>query len=432
MSPLLKYWFNIESFYDASRPCVLLQKFCGLLPFTVYRIPAITRVPRHGASVNNNPVSGAGSLKSEVKFMDVVIFALWQAFFLQMLFAQWPSMMLNSPMSRIIGLVSLVLQLIGGFSCSSSSLLALLCRKKFVKMVHLVESADCLFQKWFGEIPHTQLHFGSVALLLATCIANVSLIVFDSIVESSLIQLEKPSPVKFMYLYFYIIRTVQIIAVTTFIAGLYNFRTRLQAFSRQFRVMFLEQQASGPRWSCPEMQERIQGLVEIYTLLCDSIRMFCMLFAWQPMFFCATLITAAVFAILTLSNKLSNEAPILTVLSIIYTLPTVLFALHFLLIIKLGSDLKNEGKQIAVLAHKAINQSSKTPAIVERLMLFSRHLQHQRPVVSCGLFCFDWTLALSLISALATYSVILIQFELVVPKFFISAIVQYYEENHGP
>ncbi|XP_049534799.1 uncharacterized protein LOC125950658 [Anopheles darlingi] len=280
MSPPLKYWFNINSFYEASRPCFRLQKFFGLLPFTV----------SSSSSRSRNSNTAVGLLKSEVKFMDVVIFTLWQIFFLQMFYAQWPAALLEAPMSRIITLVSVLLHLLGGISCSYSAMVAFHCRRKFVRMLQLVDNADSL-----------------------------------------------------------------------------------------------------------------------------------------PMFSCASLITAAVFAIITVCHTLSNEAPILLVLSIVYTIPTILYTFYFLVIVKLGHDLKNEGKQIAVLVHKAINQSSTTPAIVERLMVFSRHLQHQTPVVSCGLFNFDWTLALSLTSALATYSVILIQFELVVPQFFISAIVQLFE-----
>ncbi|KFB43631.1 AGAP001115-PA-like protein [Anopheles sinensis] len=104
---------------------------------------------------------------------------------------------------------------------------------------------------------------------------------------------------------------------------------------------------------------------------------------------------SAVFTILAICNVLANAVPILKALAIIYSATTMFFTLHFLLVIQLGSDLKKEGKITAVLVHKAINQSWKTPAAVERLLLFSRYLQHQTPVVSCGLFCFDWTLVLS-------------------------------------
>ncbi|XP_040160398.1 uncharacterized protein LOC120898511 isoform X2 [Anopheles arabiensis] len=224
--------------------------------------------------------------------------------------------------------------------------------------------------------------------------------------------------------YYYIIRSIHISCVVAFISGLYSFRDRFFAFNKQLRICFVEKHSGEQAASYRVLMNHIQGFTAIYSNLCDAIGIFSTIFAWQPMMFCASLIVTVVFSILTIGHMLTNPAPIVLALALIYSALTILYTLLFLVLVKLGSDLKREGKQTAVLVHKAINQSSKTPALVERLVLFSHHLQHQRPVVSCGLFCFDWTLALSIISALATYSVILIQFELGVPKFFISAILQ--------
>uniref|UniRef100_A0A182FRY2 Gustatory receptor n=2 Tax=Anopheles albimanus TaxID=7167 RepID=A0A182FRY2_ANOAL len=432
MSPPLKYWFNINSFYEASRPCFRLQKFFGLLPFTVYRVPAINLGnPPQAGNHSSNSSTAIGLWKSEVKFMDVVIFTLWQIFFLQMFYAQWPTAFLEVPMSRIITLVSLLLHLLGGISCSSSAMVAFHCRRKFVRMLQLVDDADSLFKTFFSEIPHQSVHCYTVTLHGVTFLCNFLLIIVDYIIGTFFDKGNKPNPLMYLFIYYYIIRTIQVTAVSSFIAGLYNFHKRLEAIKQQIRSLFVDQTCTSLSRPCFGNKERIQALTEAYCLVCESLQMFCALFVWQPMFSCASLITAAVFAIITVCHTLSNESPILLILSIVYTIPAILYTFHFLLIVKLGHDLKNEGKQIAVLVHKAINQSSATPVIVERLMIFSRYLQHQTPVVSCGLFNFDWTLALSLISALATYSVILIQFELVVPQFFISAIVQLFEERNN-
>ncbi|XP_061500792.1 uncharacterized protein LOC1282048 [Anopheles gambiae] len=231
-------------------------------------------------------------------------------------------------------------------------------------------------------------------------------------------------PMQAITSYYYIIRSIHISCVVAFISGLYSFRDRFFAFNKQLRICFVEKHSGEQAASYRVLMNHIQGFTAIYSNLCDAIGIFCTIFAWQPMMFCASLIVTVVFSILTIGHMLTNPAPIVLALALIYSALTILYTLLFLVLVKLGSDLKREGKQTAVLVHKAINQSSKTPALVERLVLFSHHLQHQRPVVSCGLFCFDWTLALSIISALATYSVILIQFELGVPKFFISAILQ--------
>lgn len=123
---------------------------------------------------------------------------------------------------------------------------------------------------------------------------------------------------------------------------------------------------------------------------------------FKPMMFCASLIVTVVFSILTIGHMLTNPAPIVLALALIYSALTILYTLLFLVLVKLGSDLKREvnpthyssnianhqsaqhrnpltkctfppypirpqGKQTAVLVHKAINQSSKTPALVERV-----------------------------------------------------------------
>ncbi|XP_062555040.1 uncharacterized protein LOC134220089 isoform X3 [Armigeres subalbatus] len=59
-----------------------------------------------------------------------------------------------------------------------------------------------------------------------------------------------------------------------------------------------------------------------------------------------------------------------------------------------------------------------------QLMVFSRQLQQQTPAVSSGMFSFDWTLCFSMLSTVATYTMILVQFELEVPKFFLDALVR--------
>uniref|UniRef100_A0A182NR19 Gustatory receptor n=1 Tax=Anopheles dirus TaxID=7168 RepID=A0A182NR19_9DIPT len=421
MSPWLKYWFNIGSFFETIQPNVRVLRWCGLFPFSVSRSPAKT-------------------LRSEVKFIDIVIFTLWQSFFLQMFYAAWPRVFFEIPVSRIMTLITLMLYLLGGVNCSVSGALVLLLRKRFVRMVQLVEEADQVFDRLFGAIQHSKIHLVSVALLLGSFLVQVLLLVSDGVVGKTLInttRVPQNNRLQAAFYYYYVIRTLHITAVTIFIAGLYGFRERLRALNEQLRVCFLEKRAPEQLPEVAnEMVRRIQGLMEIYSQLCDAIRIFCTIFVWQPVIFCASLIVSAVFAVLAIGHILSNPVPIVLAITIVYTTITVLYASLFLFLVKLGNDLKKEGKQTAVLVHKAINQSSKTPAVVERLLLFSRHLQHQMPVVSCGLFCFDWTLALSvgrgsvIISALATYSVILIQFELGVPRFFINAMLHMYADGN--
>uniref|UniRef100_A0A6E8UZJ8 Gustatory receptor n=1 Tax=Anopheles coluzzii TaxID=1518534 RepID=A0A6E8UZJ8_ANOCL len=104
-----------------------------------------------------------------------------------------------------------------------------------------------------------------------------------------------------------------------------------------------------------------------------------------------------------------------------------------------------QGKRIGILVHKAINCSSSSAVINEvqcckganmmlpvcnvpcawiililylsrQLNLFSQQLLHRSPVITCGLFVYDWTLWYTMIGATATYLIILIQFDVSFPN----------------
>ncbi|XP_050070245.1 uncharacterized protein LOC126558296 [Anopheles maculipalpis] len=417
MSPHLKYWFNIGSFLETMQPNIRVLKLFGLFPFSISRA---------------EPCSSSKTLKSEVKFMDVVIFTLWQIFFLQMLYASWPKIFSEMPVSRIMALVTVILYFVGGVNCSISATLALVLRKKFIRMIHLMDEVDHLFYRFCVEIQHSKIHLVSVALLGGSFFCHGALFLNDVAINSYLLRnatrIPKTMPLQAAFTYYYIIRTVHVTCVIAFIGGLYGLRERFLALNKQFRLCLLGIPSADKLASFGELLLQIQGFIVIYGNLCDAIRLFSTMFVWQPVVFCASFIVAVVFATLSIGHVLTNSAPIVLAMAIIYGAVTALYTTVFLLLVKLGNDIKREGKQTAILVHKAINQSSKTPALVERLVLFSHHLQHQKPVVSCGLFCFDWTLALSIISAIATYSVILIQFELGIPRFFISGILQHHTE----
>uniref|UniRef100_A0A182YN97 Gustatory receptor n=1 Tax=Anopheles stephensi TaxID=30069 RepID=A0A182YN97_ANOST len=401
MSPLLKYWFNIGSFFETMQPNIRVLKLLGLFPFTVSRA---TRGDSSGSSshTTSSECNRFKTLKSEVKFMDVVIFTLWQTFFLQMLYASWPKVFSEMPVSRIMALVTVLLYFVGGVNCSVSATLVLILRKKFIRMVQLVEEADHLFYRFCAEIQHAKIHLVSVALLCGSFFCHGLLFVNDVVVGYLLrntTRIAHDMPLQTAFSYYYIVRTIHITCVIAFIGGLYGFRERLLTLNKQLRFHLLEMPSTDRMASFGDMMHRVQGFIVIYGNLCDAIRLFSTIFVWQPLFFCASLIVAAVFATLSIGHILTNSAPVVLAMAMIYTTITVLYTSIFVLLVKLGNDMKKEGKQTAILVHKAINQSSKTPALVERI-----------------------------ISAIATYSVILIQFELGVPRFFISGILQHQTE----
>uniref|UniRef100_A0A182PR54 Gustatory receptor n=1 Tax=Anopheles epiroticus TaxID=199890 RepID=A0A182PR54_9DIPT len=113
-----------------------------------------------------------------------------------------------------------------------------------------------------------------------------------------------------------------------------------------------------------------------------------------------------------------NELFYMGVLNFIWYMYYLFFVLFF---IAVGSKITREGKRIGILVHKAINCSSSS-AVINELNLFSQQLLHRSPVITCGLFVYDWTLwytvspFLQMIGATATYLIILIQFDVSFPN----------------
>ncbi|XP_058450015.1 uncharacterized protein LOC131429718 [Malaya genurostris] len=107
-----------------------------------------------------------------------------------------------------------------------------------------------------------------------------------------------------------------------------------------------------------------------------------------------------------------NELFYMGVLNFIWYMYYLFFVLCF---IAVGSKITREGKRIGVLVHKAINCSTSN-AVINELNIFSQQLLHRSPVITCGLFVYDWTLLYTMIGATATYLIILIQFDVSFPN----------------
>lgn len=75
-----------------------------------------------------------------------------------------------------------------------------------------------------------------------------------------------------------------------------------------------------------------------------------------------------------------------------------------------GHSLKSSGKAIALKVHEALIECDDS-RMRDDLIMFSQQLLHRVPAFSCGLFHFDWTLTYSIVSAITTYAMILVQFD---------------------
>ncbi|XP_053659883.1 uncharacterized protein LOC128708927 [Anopheles marshallii] len=88
----------------------------------------------------------------------------------------------------------------------------------------------------------------------------------------------------------------------------------------------------------------------------------------------------------------------------------LMFAYNVFIVACFGNALKQQGKITSQLIDKAIN-STNNAELIEMLRMFLMQLGHRSPLITCGLFPFDWTLIFSILSTAATYIIILLQFE---------------------
>nr|NP_001345530.1 gustatory receptor 60 isoform Gr60b [Aedes aegypti] len=107
-----------------------------------------------------------------------------------------------------------------------------------------------------------------------------------------------------------------------------------------------------------------------------------------------------------------DELYYMGLLNFVWYLYYLFFVLFF---IAIGSKVTREGKQMGILVHKAINCSTSS-VVINELNIFSQQLLHRSPVITCGLFVYDWTLLYTMIGATATYLIILIQFDVSFPS----------------
>lgn len=93
-----------------------------------------------------------------------------------------------------------------------------------------------------------------------------------------------------------------------------------------------------------------------------------------------------------------------------FILWSVFYSYIIFMYISVCSILKRNAKETAAIVHRAINECP-DHYIREDLRIFSLQIAHRFPVSSCGLFPFDWTLLYSIVSAITTYLMILVQFD---------------------
>ncbi|XP_062714262.1 uncharacterized protein LOC109427066 isoform X2 [Aedes albopictus] len=419
MSFILKYWFNIENIYQTIQPACRCMKWFGFMPFTLSTLETDGKRKEQPSTPDGQP-----PVTLIRKKLDIVLVLLWQIFILSMYCCHWFANLLNAPMSKIMISLTVLMFILVGILTSAVQLRTALSRTKIDELLRLVRFSDALIESLGRAVNHRRHHLGLVLLILGTIIGTI----FMMAVELALsVQFhERISPIWEQFydvgalVYSYALRAAQICSLSVFLGAMLAFRARFRLLNEAFRDVFLQKECN---LDDVDAREHLRKIAVGHDALTEAVDLFSDVCCLQMVYACTTYVMFSIFSMFCIGALVSCSAADVVFLSLIYTSAFLQYSLHILPIIKISTDVRNEGKQIAVLVHKAINQSSLSVGSINRLMLFSRQLQQQTPAVSSGMFSFDWTLCFSILSTVATYTMIMVQFELEVPKFFLNALV---------
>ncbi|XP_001658734.3 uncharacterized protein LOC5569827 isoform X1 [Aedes aegypti] len=415
MSFMLKYWFNIENIYQTIQPACRCMKWFGFMPFTL----SASEPGKINDSTTQLP-----PLTLTRKKLDILLLVLWQVYIISMYNTHWFSSLFNAPMSKIMIFLSVLMYVLEGILTSWVQLRTAFSRVKIDELLRLVRFFDELIESLGLAVNHRRHHLGLVLLIFGTIIG----IIFVTAIELALAMLfhEKISPVWEQFfttgatIYYYLLRTAQVSSLVMFLAAMLAFRARFRLLNEAFRKHFLQKESS---FNVDDTQETLRTIAIGHDALTEAIDLFNDVCCLQMVYACASYVMFSIFSMFCIGALVSYQSTDVLFLSLFYTIAFLQYSLHIIPIIKISTDIRNEGKHIAVLVHKAINQSPLSVGSINRLMLFSKQLQQQTPAVSSGMFSFDWTLCFSILSTVATYTMIMVQFELEVPKFFLDALV---------
>lgn len=108
-------------------------------------------------------------------------------------------------------------------------------------------------------------------------------------------------------------------------------------------------------------------------------------------------VTTCIFAILRYTLFTNG----LILMAVLYLLWLLFHSTLTLLTVSSASSTILEGRYLEILVFKAMNYVESNE-IVQRLRVFAEQLILRRPVFTCGLFIFDWTLFYSVIHSFHT------------------------------
>ncbi|XP_050070335.1 uncharacterized protein LOC126558371 isoform X2 [Anopheles maculipalpis] len=389
-------WFLVRNVYDSVQPFMNLLGIVGLAPF--------------GNRLAMKPMNRCFEMVYVLVYVGLYSYAIYAFLFV--------ANVADFHLSVIIGTIECINLSCQYLTMVFAILFAWTVKGRIVSVLHTLHECDVQLSKFSPPIDHRKLHMKVSMLALGIVCSYLLLMAIHLPLILELVPHVEPSlkeilPSSMFGLCF-------LLQICQFLFFLLLLKDRYCAINRAFRMYFPTTPSTVGNRSefaiCSE-KEQINVLKQIKILhdkLNDVVELVNYCFSVQITFCVGLCFVIGVVCSFGLFRAFiyRNELFYMGVLNFIWYMYYLFFVLFF---IAVGSKITREGKRIGILVHKAINCSSSS-AVINELNLFSQQLLHRSPVITCGLFVYDWTLWYTMIGATATYLIILIQFDVSFPN----------------
>ncbi|EJY57720.1 AAEL007935-PD, partial [Aedes aegypti] len=399
------YWFRIENLFQSIRPLQTVLKVFGFTPI-----------------LDNSPKASTSfrfwrSLLYTVFFVLFYVYAVYSFVNREGYSHKYRSRILGRAESffSILFYTAILVSIISAFANRHNNL----------RILHKLNQMDrTLVERLQGRIDHQRIHLRAVVSIGYHFVMSIVIYGSYQYIHSTVFSQDYRLNVAGMLFHFVcgfafmltlIVATIQVLLLVV----------RYEALNDVFRMYFPTTPSCGGFLSstshtetviCNE-KEQLAVLKQIKILhdkLNDVVELVNYCFSVQITFCVGLCFVIGVVCSFGLFRAFiyRNELFYMGVLNFVWYMYYLFFVLFF---IAVGSKITREGKRIGVLVHKAINCASSS-AVINELNIFSQQLLHRSPVITCGLFVYDWTLLYTMIGATATYLIILIQFDVSFPN----------------
>ncbi|EJY57861.1 AAEL017364-PA, partial [Aedes aegypti] len=381
-------WFRVQNFYDSWRPVYIITRFFCLTTVTTNFVDrtSVRTSTDHAMLI-------VGILMCTLLAYNC--FELYQ----EQKFTLTESYLISGGMfAYLIVLMSSVISVL---------VLNYVHGDRAAKFFDIIQRADQQISSHFGyrwnyqrEHLHAVVYFASAFLLQLLFVQLLSLS------SPSFSQFQPLQLIRMVSAFSWVMGCYQTLASTTIL--------QLTTIGKRFAVLNtkmednLDGYAMNPR-------RKIRQIALTHAMLSDTIRLFNTCFSKQITFAMGCGFMFNLFAIFALIHAYAATTADSATYSVARSnmLFSEFFQSFIFQLVVFSNRLNYECKRCSIIAQKAVSYGQYDRTFVRECKMFSQQLMHHSPCVSSGLFDFDWTLCYTMIGSLATYLVILLQFDFV-------------------